>query len=201
MTCIDCEKAGRALTRPVVATVKIGSRVVKATGKRCDSDEKEHQKARRARTRLTRAKSEYGLEPAQEERLLAFQGGVCAHCGTATGASKGLAHDHDHRHCSGRKSCGLCVRGRLCSTCNQLFGEWKDSPVPYLRAALYAMVPIAHFALARVTDDEGVEDWAWTPEAYHAEVDAWMDEILASRADWIEKLRRNSIPEQRRPMD
>jgi hypothetical protein len=37
--------------------------------------------------------------------------------------SGGLAVDHDHNCCQTGKSCGKCVRGLLCSTCNRSLGH------------------------------------------------------------------------------
>ena len=56
------------------------------------------------------------------------QRGLCAACGTKLSA--GVYHvDHDHACCSGVSSCGKCVRGILCRSCNQTLGFAKDSLV------------------------------------------------------------------------
>lgn len=34
--------------------------------------------------------------------------------------------DHDHACCSGKKSCGKCIRGLLCSNCNCGLGNFHD---------------------------------------------------------------------------
>ena len=39
-----------------------------------------------------------------------------------------ISVDHDHRHCPGQLSCGLCVRGLLCSRCNIAAGLLLDDP-------------------------------------------------------------------------
>ena len=39
--------------------------------------------------------------------------------------------DHDHHHCLGKKCCGKCVRGLLCSRCNLVMGHLDaDPPLP-----------------------------------------------------------------------
>lgn len=70
----------------------------------------------------------YGLTLETYDQILAGQGGVCAGCGAAPPQHKRLAIDHDHRCCPMRKSCGHCVRGLLCSSCNLALGLAKDDP-------------------------------------------------------------------------
>ncbi len=65
-------------------------------------------------------KDKYGLTPEQAEAL----GSVCAICGQTT---ERMAIDHDHACCSGKRSCGKCVRGRLCHHCNTGLGNFFDS--------------------------------------------------------------------------
>lgn len=70
----------------------------------------------------------YRMTPADYEALLARQGGVCAVCKT-TDPGRGQERfcvDHDHACCPGRKTCGECVRGLLCVSCNTAVG-WVES--------------------------------------------------------------------------
>ena len=62
------------------------------------------------------------------ERMLAEQGGKCANraCDRASSAGHRFHVDHDHACCPGRASCGKCVRGLLCSSCNQALGNVRD---------------------------------------------------------------------------
>lgn len=39
-----------------------------------------------------------------------------------------LVVDHDHNCCPGGKSCGRCVRGLICGTCNAAAGMMRDDP-------------------------------------------------------------------------
>src|SRR5437660_10580540 len=50
--------------------------------------------------------------------LFARQGGLCAICQRRPEPNKTLAVDHDHKCCFGRKACGKCIRGLLCTRCN-----------------------------------------------------------------------------------
>lgn len=65
-----------------------------------------------------RVQKVYGLRSGQYGELYLAQGGLCAICRRATGQSRNLSVDHDHRT-------GL-VRGLLCRPCNDLLGHLRD---------------------------------------------------------------------------
>jgi hypothetical protein len=78
--------------------------------------------------------SSFRIRSTDYEKMLKRQKGKCAICGKKNGLPV-LAVDHDHKCCSGRKSCGECLRGLLCSKCNRLLGLAEDN-VSLLRAAI-----------------------------------------------------------------
>jgi len=85
----------------------------------------------------------YKLDRDAYERLKTFQGGKCAICQRATGASRHLSVDHDHSCCSDVNSCGNCVRGLICGHCNRMLGFARDDPEMFKRAAQYLREPPA----------------------------------------------------------
>lgn len=85
-----------------------------------------------------RIKHFYGISPEQYYEMLDRQGGVCAICsGPEPLAGRKLAVDHDHSCCPGKRSCGKCIRGLLCSACNTAIGLMKDDPKILLSALSY----------------------------------------------------------------
>ena len=73
--------------------------------------------------------STYRVTPERFAELLERQGGRCAipACGATEPGGNGNWHiDHDHSCCPGKKSCGECVRGLLCSRCNPMLGMARD---------------------------------------------------------------------------
>ncbi len=69
----------------------------------------------------------YGLTPDQYEQLAQAQDYRCAICGKPQ-AGRRLAVDHDHACCpETRRSCGRCIRGLLCTVCNQRLGIIEDA--------------------------------------------------------------------------
>lgn len=86
------------------------------------------EKARRNRRK--NLLTQFRLTPDQYDAILEAQGGVCAVCSTpkSGGRGKAFAVDHDHACCTGRRSCGKCIRGLLCANCNCGIGHFKDSP-------------------------------------------------------------------------
>jgi Recombination endonuclease VII len=66
----------------------------------------------------------YGLTQQDFDRLLAEQGHACAMCHTAFTDGQPTFIDHDHACCPDEKrSCGRCVRGLLCLSCNTALGH------------------------------------------------------------------------------
>lgn len=124
--CTDCVAEGIRTKRPAPHP-----------GPRCTSHHKEELRRRRLANAARRVQTTYGIGEEQYQELLASQGGRCAGCRRATGASKRLAVDHDHSCCPGPKSCGRCVRGLVCSTCNDVLAHFRDDPYAFERMASY----------------------------------------------------------------
>lgn len=85
-------------------------------------------------------RDKYNIEQSDYEALLRAQNGRCGICGTEDpGGRWGSSFhvDHDHGCCPGKKSCGKCVRGLLCSACNTGVGNFRDDPNQLMAAAAY----------------------------------------------------------------
>jgi hypothetical protein len=128
-TCRDCRAQGLPLTR-----------LAPYPGPRCKTHDGIVQRERRLARKDRHVETTYTLTAAQYEKLYKSQGGRCAGCRRATGAVKRLAVDHDHACCPGPKSCGRCVRGLLCSTCNDVLAHLRDDPATFERMAEYLRV-------------------------------------------------------------
>lgn len=89
----------------------------------------------KAGTHERRVQKVYGLPPGAYQRLYVFQGQRCAICPRATGASRRLSVDHDHKT-------GL-VRGLLCRPCNDFLGWIMDDPEAGRRLFQYLTNPPA----------------------------------------------------------
>lgn len=63
------------------------------------------------------------------------QNGICPICARTLDAVQ-VHVDHDHACCAGQFSCGRCVRGLLCRSCNVGLGHFAD-PEMLLRAFTY----------------------------------------------------------------
>jgi hypothetical protein len=101
----------------------------------------------REQGRASMLTKKYNITAAEYEAIKDFQGGKCAICQKATGASRSLAVDHDHSCCPSGGSCGKCVRGTLCSTCNKLLGFARDDISMFIRAIDYLNYPPAKVVL------------------------------------------------------
>jgi recombination endonuclease VII len=94
----------------------------------------------RARSRVSLLRR-YGLTAASFDALLATQGGGCRICQTIKPGARGWHVDHDHACCPGNRTCGQCVRGLLCHSCNLMLGQAGDDPEVLRRAIAYLEAP------------------------------------------------------------
>lgn len=130
--CKDCVAQGIATNRPAPHP-----------GPRCVSHNRERKKAISAKSHAAHTKKTYGITAEEYWAIYEAQGGKCAMCGRATGKTKRLSVDHDHKCCSGPISCGKCVRGLLCGICNVYLGRVGDDPNVFVRSAQYVRYPPA----------------------------------------------------------
>lgn len=75
----------------------------------------------------SRLKAAYGISLDQYNHMIEIQDGVCAICKGLNQNGRALSVDHDHNCCSGKKSCGRCVRKLLCMNCNSMIGYAKEN--------------------------------------------------------------------------
>jgi hypothetical protein len=81
-------------------------------------------------------KHRHGMDPAQWQAMYDEQNGECYLCRHPLPEDRGkIAIDHDHGHCSGRRSCRTCVRGLACDSCNKGISQFGDDPERMRRAA------------------------------------------------------------------
>lgn len=106
----------------------------------------ERKKAREAKEKAhaRHVLATYGITSEEYWATFSYQAGKCAICCKATGRTKRLAVDHDHKCRAGhdpKKGCRECVRGLLCGPCNRFLGRLGDSPEAFERAARYLRDP------------------------------------------------------------
>lgn len=80
---------------------------------------------------------QYNITQEQYDEMMERQGGTCAICDQPCPSGKRLHVDHDHSCCPGIKSCGKCVRGLLCTNCNNGLGRFKDDVALLGKAITY----------------------------------------------------------------
>lgn len=83
-------------------------------------------------------KRKYGVDKERFWDMFNSQDGRCAICSTSVAESR-MEVDHDHSCCGGTSSCGECVRGLLCHSCNLALGLLKDDPNRVMALASYLM--------------------------------------------------------------
>jgi hypothetical protein len=89
----------------------------------------------RKREKATQWRYLYKLAPDVYAKMLSEQDNRCAVCKEIF--IKPPKVDHDHTCCSGKRSCGKCVRGLLCLGCNAALGNLKDSILALESAIVY----------------------------------------------------------------
>jgi hypothetical protein len=132
--CVDC-----------IAQGITSYRVAYRPGPRCMTHTRARKVEVRAKAHELNVQKIYGLGPGDYGKLLEAQGGRCAITGCrATGRTKRLAVDHDHK--TGE------VRGLLCGPHNQLIGYNRDNPAAFRSMADYLENPPARAVLDRSSD-------------------------------------------------
>jgi hypothetical protein len=75
--------------------------------------------------RPDKLKAYYNISITQYQAMAKNGCNVCQSFGT----NSPLQVDHDHSCCTGKVSCGLCVRGMVCARCNQSIGKYEAGTI------------------------------------------------------------------------
>jgi hypothetical protein len=90
---------------------------------------------------VTKLKQLYKLTEEQYESMFISQNNKCKICKVEFARKSHLPNsshvDHDHSCCPGAKTCGKCIRGLLCTTCNLGLGAFKDDITALANAIQY----------------------------------------------------------------
>lgn len=105
----------------------------------CEADRQDRLKTTLPKRREAYDAATYNISGEWRTLTLLAQEGTCAICHTAIDEAAGRV-DHDHTCCLGRKSCGRCVRGLLCDSCNTGLGKFRDNPDLLISAAEYIIL-------------------------------------------------------------
>lgn len=141
--CTRCE-----IIKPIAEMVK-SKNLPLGVRPHCNSCRTAEAKLQNPNGRRRRGITDHGLTEEQYNIILNQQNGQCAIC-KSTDAGKNrngnparMAIDHDHSCCPGLYSCGKCVRGLLCGSCNRSFDRYEEFPEEmetYLhRSSVYKM--------------------------------------------------------------
>jgi hypothetical protein len=134
-------------------------------GPRCATHHHAEKRRRRLASANRRVEKKYRIPPELYETLYEFQGGRCAICQRATGASKRLAVDHDHRLAMTHghphdEGCPECVRGLVCSTCNDVLAHFRSDPACANRAKMMLSPGTSPMQMMRV----GYTSWLYSTD-------------------------------------
>lgn len=122
------------------------TRKLTAPGPRCATCHRDRRTTTQLARRLAYVARQYGLTPAQYQALTEAcrkndKGqALCMMCNRV----RARAVDHDHSCCSGKTSCGKCVRGLLCTRCNVFLGHSRDDT-----AVAYSMISYLDYPPAK----------------------------------------------------
>src|SRR5438270_3801968 len=90
-----------------------------------------------AKQRERKLRYYYNISPAQYDIMWQAQAGKCAICGRMEEECGQFAIDHLHSCCSGKRSCGKCLRKLLCSNCNTAIGLMGEDIDRFYQAIEY----------------------------------------------------------------
>ena len=86
------------------------------------------EKMKKWRTKNARRNKEYSLVAKYSLTYEEYEAYMALHdwCCDVCSSEDDLCIDHDHACCPGKNTCGKCIRGVLCRTCNSALGYIKD---------------------------------------------------------------------------
>jgi Recombination endonuclease VII len=96
-------------------------------------------------------KKKYGVTVEERDVLVLKQEGRCGRCRDRFSEDNRPQMDHDHECCPSRRTCGQCIRGIACGSCNSRLS------VKYCRTNQHTDSYLVRYAVRRAAKEQGVD--------------------------------------------
>ncbi len=121
-------KSQRVEMRTPIECGMCGTTFVRTSGNGKYCSDECRLKVKRRDAWINHLRGRYRITTQKFDAMLEAAGNRCQVCGVEFSKRSDIHVDHDHSCCPGDFTCGKCVRGLVCKSCNFMLGFANDNP-------------------------------------------------------------------------